>query len=234
MAANDEIFITVKGQGGHGALRQHIKDPILMASQILLSLQDEVSRMAPGDSPTVLSFGKVLADGATNVVPDEVILEGTFRTMNEAWRKEGHRLIEKVASDIASSRGGSVEVEIRKGYPVLYNNEEIARESKKLATELLGVENVEEMNSTPNRISIKASGPGRLVLSEINYPGWKVFVDGNQEEIKTTYGLLRSIDLAEGSHKIEFSFQPLTVYAGLGLAVVGWVLVSIQINRNKK
>ena len=97
-----------------------------------------------------------------------------------------------------------------------------------------GIENVEEMNSTPNRINIKASGPGMLVLSEINYPGWKVFVDGNQEEIKTTYGLLRSIDLAEGSHKIEFSFQPLTVYAGLGLAVVGWVLVSIQINRNKK
>lgn len=145
MAANDEIFITVKGQGGHGALRQHIKDPILMASQILLSLQDEVNRMAPGDSPTVLSFGKVIADGATNVVPDEVFLEGTFRTMNEVWRKEAHTLIEKVASDISLSRGGSVEVEIRKGYPVLYNNEQITSESKKLASKLLGDENVEDM-----------------------------------------------------------------------------------------
>jgi metal-dependent amidase/aminoacylase/carboxypeptidase family protein len=101
--------------------------------------------MAPNDSPTVLSFGKVLADGATNVVPDEVTLEGTFRTMNEAWRKEAHRLIEKVASDISTSRGGSVVVEIRKGYPVLYNNEQITRESKKLATKLLGGENVEDM-----------------------------------------------------------------------------------------
>lgn len=145
MAANDEIFITVKGKGGHGALRQHIKDPILMASQILLSLQDEVNRKAPGDSPTVLSFGKVIADGATNVVPDEVFLEGTFRTMNEVWRKEAHTLIEKVASDISSSRGGSVEVEIRKGYPVLYNNEQITGESKKLAIKLLGDENVEDM-----------------------------------------------------------------------------------------
>lgn len=145
MAANDEIFITVKGKGGHGALRQHIKDPILMASQILLSLQDEVNRMAPGDSPTVLSFGKVIADGATNVVPDEVFLEGTFRTMNEVWRKEAHTLIEKVASDISLSRGGSVQVEIRKGYPVLYNNEQISSESKKLASKLLGDENVEDM-----------------------------------------------------------------------------------------
>ena len=145
MAATDEIYITVKGKGGHGALRQHIKDPVLMASQILISLQEEINRMAPGNVPTVLSFGKVVADGAVNVIPDDVILEGTFRTMNEEWRKEAHRLIEKVASDISFAMGGSVEVEIRNGYPVLHNNEQIARESKRLATKLLGKKNVEDM-----------------------------------------------------------------------------------------
>lgn len=145
MAANDEIFLTVKGQGGHGALRQHIKDPILMASHILISLQEEITRMAPSNIPTVLSFGKVVADGATNVVPDEVILEGTLRTMNEEWRKEAHRLIEKIASDISASMGGSIELEIRNGYPVLNNNDQISRESKKLAVKLLGSENVEDM-----------------------------------------------------------------------------------------
>lgn len=146
MAANDEIFITVKGKGGHAALRQEIKDPVLMAAQILLSLQEEIRLRAPGDSPTVLSFGKVLADGATNVIPDEVSLEGTFRTMNEAWRREAHRLMKKVAADIAEAAGGSVELEVRHGYPLLHNHEQITLESKKLAIKLLGKEKVEDMN----------------------------------------------------------------------------------------
>ena len=146
MAANDEIYITVKGKGGHAALRQQIKDPVLMASQILLSLQEEIMHKAPGDSPTVLSFGKVLADGATNVIPNDVILEGTFRTMNEEWRKEAHGLIAYLASNIASAMGGSVEVEIRHGYPFLHNNEKITGESKRLAIQLLGEEKVEDMD----------------------------------------------------------------------------------------
>jgi len=146
MASSDEIYITVKGKGGHGALRQHIKDPILMASRILLTLQEEVPRMAPVEIPTVLSFGKVVADGAVNVIPDDVTLEGTFRTMNEEWRKEAHRLIRKVASEISASMGGSAEVEIRIGYPVLHNDEQITRESIRLAKKLLDEENVEAMD----------------------------------------------------------------------------------------
>jgi amidohydrolase len=146
MASSDEIYITVKGKGGHGALRQHIKDPILMASRILLTLQEEVPRMAPVEIPTVLSFGKVVADGAVNVIPDDVTLEGTFRTMNEEWRKEAHRLIRKVASEISASMGGSAEVEIRIGYPVLHNDEQITRESIRLAKKLLDEENVEVMD----------------------------------------------------------------------------------------
>jgi amidohydrolase len=146
MASTDEIFITVKGKGGHGALRKHIKDPVLMASRILLTLQEEIMRLAPADVPTVLSFGKVVADGATNVIPDDVMLEGTFRTMNEEWRKEAHRLIKKLASDIASGMGGSIELKIKNGYPVLTNHEQLSRESKELATKLLGKSRVEDMD----------------------------------------------------------------------------------------
>lgn len=146
MASNDEIYITVQGKGGHGALRQYLKDPILMASHILIKLQETMAELAPESVPTVLSFGKVLADGATNVVPDQVKLEGTFRTMDENWRKEAHRLIEKVSSDIATSQGGSVQVDIRQGYPVLKNHEKITEASRLLATQWLGPAQVENMD----------------------------------------------------------------------------------------
>jgi amidohydrolase len=146
MASSDEIYITVKGKGGHGALRQHVRDPILMASHILISLQDIISQKAPENVPTVISFGKVIANGAVNVIPDDVFLEGTFRTMNEDWRKEAHHLMREVCDNITSGMGGSVKVEIRNGYPVLHNNEEITRESKRLAIKLLGSKNVEDMD----------------------------------------------------------------------------------------
>lgn len=146
MASNDEIYITVHGKGGHGALRKLLKDPILMASHILIELQEALEKNAPEDVPTVLSFGKVLADGATNVVPDQVRLEGTFRTMNESWRKKAHKLIEKVASDIASSQGGYIDLEVRQGYPVLFNDEKITHESSRLAEEFLGSGKVEAMD----------------------------------------------------------------------------------------
>lgn len=146
MASNDEIFITVNGKGGHGALRHLLKDPILMASHILIELQKAMTRHAPEDVPTVLSFGKVLAQGATNVVPDQVDLEGTFRTMNESWRKEAHKLIENVASEIAFKQGGSIELEVRHGYPVLFNHEQITRQASKLAENFLGSDQVESMD----------------------------------------------------------------------------------------
>jgi len=146
MASNDEIYITVQGKGGHGALRHNLKDPILMASHILINLQKEITEKAPAHVPTVLSFGKVVADGATNVVPDRVQLEGTFRTMHETWRKKAHRLIEKVSSDIASSQGGSIRLEVRQGYPVLHNHEQITLEASNLAKHLLGNDRVEDMD----------------------------------------------------------------------------------------
>ena len=176
MAANDEVFITVKGKGGHGALRQHIRDPILMASRILLSLQEEIMQLAPADSPTVLSFGKVLANGAVNVIPDEVRLEGTFRTMNESWRKEAHKHIERISTEIASAAGGSAEIEIRHGYPYLHNHEPLTRESRRLATRLLGEANVEDMDirmTAEDFAWFTQKIPGMLYRLGVKDPGLK-------------------------------------------------------------
>jgi len=174
MASNDEIYITVKGKGGHGALRQNLKDPILMASHILINLQKEITEKAPEEVPTVLSFGKVVADGATNVVPDQVQLEGTFRTMNETWRKEAHRLIEKVSTDIANSQGGSIELEVRHGYPVLYNHEQITKESGNLARLLLGSKRVEDMDirmTAEDFACFTQSIPGMMYRLGVREPG---------------------------------------------------------------
>jgi len=145
MASSDEIYITVNGKGGHGAQPENITDPVLMSAHILISLQQEINRRSPKGVPTVLSFGKVLAEGAVNVIPDTVKLEGTFRTMNESWRKEAQRLIRQIASGIAESMGGSVEVEIRHGYPVLHNHEKLTAQAKAIAAGFLGSAAVEDM-----------------------------------------------------------------------------------------
>jgi len=145
MASSDEIYITVHGQGGHGALPEYIHDPVLMASHILISLQQEVNRRAPKGTPTVLSFGKVEANGAVNIIPDKVQLEGTFRTMNEEWRTRAHQLIQQVAGGIASSMNGSVEVEIKKGYPVLVNDPDYTSKARQLAMNMIGSDRVEDL-----------------------------------------------------------------------------------------
>jgi amidohydrolase len=146
MASSDELYLTVKGRGGHGALPQGINDPVLMASHILITLQQEIRRKAPSGIPTVISFGKVVADGAVNVIPDHVQLEGTFRTMDEEWREQAHTLIGQIAAGIASSMGGSCDVEVRKGYPVLHNHEALTRRSRDIAATFLGEKRVEDMD----------------------------------------------------------------------------------------
>lgn len=146
MASSDEIYITVKGQGGHGALPENINDPVLMASHMLISLQQEINRKSPKGIPTVLSFGKVVANGAVNVIPDEVRLEGTFRTMNEEWRRKAHQLMDQITSGIASSMGGTVELEVRHGYPVLANEPDLTNKAKEYAVELLGKQKVIDMD----------------------------------------------------------------------------------------
>lgn len=146
MASADELYVTVKGKGGHGAMPEMNVDPVLIASHIIVALQQIVSRNASPKVPSVLSFGKVIANGATNVIPDEVKLEGTFRTMDEEWRASAHRKMIKMAESIAEGMGGSCDFEVRKGYPYLENHPELTRLCKAAAIEYLGEENVVELD----------------------------------------------------------------------------------------
>ncbi len=146
MASTDEIYLTVKGKGGHGAMPQFNTDPVIITAHILVALQQIVSRHADPKTPSVLSFGKVIANGATNVIPNEVKLEGTFRTMDEDWRAEAHRRIEKMIHGIAESMGGSCELDIRRGYPFLINEEKITAAARAAAEEYLGKENVVDLD----------------------------------------------------------------------------------------
>lgn len=146
MASADEVYITVKGKGGHAAMPETFVDPIAIASQIIVSLQQIVSRFASPKMPTVLSFGKIAGGSVTNVIPDEVKIEGTFRTFDEKWRKEALGKIEDMSSNIAQSMGGSCEVHFAAGYPFLANEETYTQRNIDAAKEYLGEENVEELD----------------------------------------------------------------------------------------
>ena len=142
MASMDEILVTVHGRGGHGAQPHLNVDPVMIAAQILTALQQVVSRMANPTLPTVLSFGKVIANGAINVIPDTVYMEGTFRTLQEDWRDDAHARMKNIAQSIAESMGGSCEFIINRGYPFLINEEKLTDKVQHYAQEYLGNENV--------------------------------------------------------------------------------------------
>lgn len=146
MASADEIYVTVKGRGGHGAMPQECIDPVMITAQILVALQQIVSRYGDPGIPSVLTFGKMnTTGGATNIIPNEVKLEGTFRTMNEKWRSDAHRRMKKMAESIAKSMGGACDFYIMKGYPVLHNNEILTARTKKWAIEFLGKDKVADL-----------------------------------------------------------------------------------------
>jgi len=146
MASSDEIYITVKGRGGHAAMPHQLTDTVLTAAHIIVALQQIVSRNANAAIPSVLSFGKVVAPGATNVIPGEVKIEGTFRTMNEAWRREAHERIKKIAYSVAESMGATCDVEILTGYPVLSNHEAYTRKAAEYSGQLLGSAQVVDLD----------------------------------------------------------------------------------------
>lgn len=145
MASTDEIYLTIKGKGGHAAMPYQIDDTVLIASHIITSLQQIVSRNTKSGIPAVLSFGKFIADGATNIIPNEVHIEGTFRTMDEDWRKQAHKQIEKIAKAVAQGMGADCDVNIVGGYPALINDADVTNSAVGFAQEYLGNKNVEDM-----------------------------------------------------------------------------------------
>lgn len=144
MASTDEIYLTVVGKGGHAAMKGTYINPLPIASEIILALEKTFS--GEMKIPTVFALGKIEALGATNVIPEVAKLEGTFRTIDETWRKEAHEIIRRVATATAKNREGSCEVNIMNGYPALINHEVTTTRAKVLAEEYLGKENVVELD----------------------------------------------------------------------------------------
>ncbi len=146
MASTDELFLTVRGKGGHGAMPDQLIDPVLIASHIVVALQQIISRNRQPANPSVLSFGRFIADGVTNVIPNEVKIQGTWRCMDEEWRADGLGRMIKMAEGIAEAMGGSCEFEVVKGYPFLKNHPELTRRTKAAAIEYMGAENVVDLD----------------------------------------------------------------------------------------
>jgi amidohydrolase len=144
MASSDELYFTIKGKGGHAAAPQTTTDTILIASQLVVALQQIISRNKNPLSPSVLSITSIQGGYTTNVIPSEVKMMGTFRAMDEQWRIKAHELIRKMTVELVHSMGGEVEVHIDKGYPVVFNNVALNIMARFQAETFIGKENVSE------------------------------------------------------------------------------------------
>lgn len=145
MASTDEIYLTITGKGGHAAMPADYNNPLLIASEILLELKKKFPNDGKFQIPTVLAFGKIEGKGATNVIPEKVELAGTFRTMNEDWRREAHKEITEIVNEIAAKNQAKADLRIEVGYPFLVNDDRVTEHCRKAAIEYLGKENVEEL-----------------------------------------------------------------------------------------
>lgn len=147
MASADEIYITVHGQGGHAAA-PHLMDTdtVYVASQIVVALQSVISRHCSPDAPSVLSIGKFIGDGATNVIPTTVQMEGTFRAMDEKWRFRAHELIRRTVAHTAAAHGARAELNILVGYPALFNHDAPTNFLRDAAYQYVGEENTVELD----------------------------------------------------------------------------------------
>jgi hippurate hydrolase len=144
MASADEIYITIKGKGGHAAAPHLTQDTILIASHLIVSLQQIISRNNSPISPSVLSICSFQGGHTTNVIPSEVKLMGTFRAMDETWRRKAHQLITKHATELVHAMGAEIDLHIDVGYPCVDNDDNLTEASWKLAEDFMGKENVEE------------------------------------------------------------------------------------------
>lgn len=144
MASADEIYITIKGKGGHAAAPQYTSDTILIASYLVISLQQIISRNNDPFNPSVLSITSIKGGNTTNVIPSEVKLMGTFRAMNEQWRIKAHELIINQTNELVRAMGADVEIKIDVGYPFVLNDENLSSTAKENAIKYAGINNVEE------------------------------------------------------------------------------------------
>ena len=146
MASADEIHLVIHGKGGHAALPHLCRDAVLASSAVIVAAQQLIARRCPPDVPSVLSFGRVEALGATNVLPESVAIQGTFRSMRESWRREAHDLLRAIILQTAEAHGCTADLEIRVGYPCVHNNESLAASFKQAAIDFLGSDCVHDLD----------------------------------------------------------------------------------------
>jgi hippurate hydrolase len=144
MASADEIYMTIRSKGGHAAAPHLTADTILIASQLIVSLQQIISRNNNPLSPSVLSICSIQGGHTTNVIPSEVKLKGTFRAMDEAWRFKAHELIRKQSIGLVESMGAELDLLIDVGYPTVDNDPDFTEVNWQLANAFMGTENVQE------------------------------------------------------------------------------------------
>jgi hippurate hydrolase len=150
MASTDELHVTLHGEGGHAAAPDRLRsDVVVAAAHVVTALQTIVSRHAPPGVPSVCTIGRLVADGATNVIPETATLKGTFRTMDEAWRARAHDLIRRVVTQTAEALGATADVEVRTGYPALYNHDAPTDLVRQCARDYVGPEQVHELDPWP-------------------------------------------------------------------------------------
>jgi amidohydrolase len=144
MASADEIYITIRSKGGHAAAPHLTADTILIASNLIVSLQQVISRNNNPTSPSVLSICSFQGGNTTNVIPSEVKLMGTFRAMDENWRNKAHQLIRRLTLELTSAMGAEAEIHIDVGYPTVDNDEKLTVAAKEISSNFIGDENVSE------------------------------------------------------------------------------------------
>jgi amidohydrolase len=142
MASSDEIHIEIQGVGGHGALPEKCVNPLIIGADFVLRAQKLIYQNCPKEIPVVLSFGRFEALGSTNVIPDSALIKGTFRTMNEEWRKQAHELLENLANTISKEYNGMVKLKISKGYPFLVNDTSLTKKFKSALSNTFGSEKI--------------------------------------------------------------------------------------------
>lgn len=195
MASCDELYLTVRGKGGHASMPHKIDDVVLAASSMIVNMQQIISRKCPPATPSVLSFGRFIANGFTNVIPDEVNIKGTFRTVDEDWRKKGHKLIERIATENASMHGVKSELNIDYGYPCLINNTEYTNQAKEWASELWGKKNIIDMD-------LRMGGEDFAYFAQI-YPATFFRIGVCPTEVKVLPGGLHSSNFFADENAIE-------------------------------
>jgi len=204
MAAADEIYITVKGRGGHAASPHLLIDPVLIAAHLLTALQQVSSRRNKPGQPMVLSFGRVIADGATNVIPDTVRIEGTLRTFDEAWRGQLHILLPDMARNLARSMGGDVDFEILAGSGVVVNEPVLTARMRDAAVAYVGADNVIDME-------IRMGAEDFGTYSQVMPACFFRLGSGNPAKPGTTSGL----------HRAEFDIDEDALAIGAGMMAWG-------------